>query len=956
MNNDVYEELDEAKAELVKLREQYRVKVDLSERLKRAHDDQLSNNKEANSKLEKLARDLNEKVDEISAAKQMNDELKSKLTEKEAFIKDLSSAHDKFRFDFNEKFHKCEEDNKVLASSLDDANAKNMDQEKQIHGLKQEIEGVKRVLATSEKKVTETENSAKMSKERREDVWLRLEEENRKFEDQLKWKKEQFGHLEEAHKKLRDEFKMREKEWEKEKNALLDDANAKNMDQEKQIQSLKQEIEEVKKVLANLEKNRSETKKSATISKEGREDLCLRLEEENRKFEDQLKWKKEQFGHLEEAYKKLRNEFNMKENEWEKEKNVLVDDISSLQMNLESQIRISQDLQRRLEMCNDALAHAESKKKLLEVELLESRTGFDNICGEYEEAKSSFEDLITQRGQEIANLRSSLGTKEILYKEMEYQFKKMEQEKQDLLVSIKELQEEQIHEARIISSSSKLQNKLKSLENVHKGCSINLKAKESEWRSEMEKLTEELDFCREELKSKDMSLNELKMELKDCDSLMMKLELINEETSLMLLILKLEFSEARLGLVEELEKKKGVLKRVQSDLEEEREKVIILSKKVQILEEIQFPLQEELERLKEMLKESSTCQVQSEEQIRSDLEKVHEALDRANEELYEKYCEANEIEFELQIWKSMAEKLEINLEQNHRMRREVEASLLAQMDVEVNLKQEKESLGYLLEEKEKRIEDLQQQLVDVNENTKVEKIASPEISKSTNYNHDKENLHQLVEEKEQRIYDLQQLVTSLEHEFESSTGSFSSRLSQMQKEMKFFQESWEKIKEAEVLKEIEIQEKNLMIVELENDLCNLQQTDERQDKTIFDSETKMQEIQAELVKKDLEVIRLEKIIKKLKEDSTKLSKENKNLADTMCLLHERIERLSVEDMKLMGSLGKIVETIDIDGPREVGWNSDDDEDSRENMQTFSSPLKKVEAIHGERSPFRVINN
>ncbi|KAL0431839.1 UNVERIFIED_CONTAM: hypothetical protein Sradi_0809900 [Sesamum radiatum] len=884
----VYEELDEARAEIEKLREELRVKAGLAESLKRAHNEQLSKNKEASSKLEKLAQELSEKDYEISTARGMCEELRSSLTEKESIIKNLSSAHDRLRVDCNEKLRRCEEENKALGSALDDANAKNMDQERLISALKQEVEGVKRLLSFSQKKCSETENRTEVSKEtgQREDVFVKLEEESRKFEDQLKWKKEQFGHLEEAHKKLRNEVRMKEKEWEKEKAELLDG-------------------------------------------------------------------------------------------------------ISSLETKLESQTRISQDLQHRLEMCNQALAHAESKRKLLEVQLLESRTSFDSVCAEYEDAKLNFENLTAQRDQEIASLRSSLGTKEILYREMEYQFKKLEQEKHELLVSVKELQEAQIRVAGT-SSSSKLQNKLKSLEQVHKGCSTNLKAKESEWRSQMEKLSEELNCCRSALKSRDTSLNELNRELEACDSLILKLELLNQETSLVLLVLKSEFREAQLrladnrscmdlknikmqenvnDLLEQLENKKAALTSVQQDLEEEREKVVTLSKKVQTLEELQFPLQKELERLKEMLKESKTCQLQSEEQvlqIQSDLEKVHDALDRANGELYEKFCEANQIEFELQIWKSIAEQLEENLKQNHQMRREVEASLLAQTEVELNLKQEKESLSHQLEENEKRIDDLQQQLVEVNESVKVVENAGAETETSFGNaeggrqieKHEAENLHQLVEEKDQRIYDLQQLVASLEQEFDSSTASFSSRLSQMQTEMNGLRKSWEQIKAAEVFKEVEIQEKNVMIVELETDLGS--------------SKAKIQEIEVRLEKKELELGRLvceleakistsDETIKKLTQNSMNLSSENKNLVNSMDSLSERVERLTAEDMQLMESLGKIVQAIDVSRPSQPGFNSDDEDDDdpvKENMSIIvSSPLmKRVEAIHdNERSPLRAIN-
>lgn len=859
----VYAELEEAKAEIERLREQYRLKAELAEGLKRANNDQVGKSKEAISKLEKLSEELKEKECEIYTARQMYDELKSNLAEKESIIRHVTSAHDKLRLDSNEKLHKFEEENRALASALDDSNAKNFDQEQQISTLKQEVEGVKRLLNFSEKKCSESESRTAANKDLgvREGAFFKLEEEKKKLEDQLKWKKEQFVHLEEAHEKLRKEFKMREKEWEKEKAELLHG-------------------------------------------------------------------------------------------------------ISSLETKLDSQTRISQDLQHRFEMCNNALAHAETKRKVLELQLLETRTSLDSVCAEYDEAKSNFEDLAMKRDQEIANLRSSLGTKDILYKEMEYQFRKMENEKQELLISLKEFQEAQIRESSF-SSASKLQSKLKSLEQLHKGCSPHLKAKESEWRSQMEKLSQELNYFKSEVESKDSSLNELNKELEACDSLTVKLELLNQETSLMLLVLKSEFSQHSctdlknkqvednmFDLMQELEQKKAAVNTVQEDLEEEREKVVILSKKVQTLEELQFPLQKEVDRLKEMLKESASSQMHSEEQmliIQDDLKKVREALDRADEELYEKFCEANEIEFELRIWQSVAEQLEANLKQNHQMRREVEASLIAQTGVELHLKQEKESLSRELEEKDREIDDLQQQLVEVTENLPLNaegKALEGDLL-----------LHQLVEEKDQRISDLQQLVSSLEHEFESSSSSFSSKLSRMQKETNVLRESWEKIKADAVMKEVEIQEKNIVIVELEDDLRNLTQRLDQQDKNLVDSEKRIQEIEDQLQKKDGEIEGLEcelaskistseKIIKTLTENGRMLSLENQNLMNMIESLSEKMDKLTVEDLQLMEKLGNIVQSL-----------PGDDDEEQENINIFSSPMKKVEASYDERSPLRnIINN
>ncbi|EPS72904.1 hypothetical protein M569_01847 [Genlisea aurea] len=827
----VYEELDEAKAEIERLREQCRVKTELSEGLKRANSEEASKNKEASSRLEKLSQKLEEKDHELADAMKMSEDFKSSLTEKERIIRDLSSRYDKLRFDCNEKLHNLEEENRALGLSLDEANGKNMDQERTVCALRQELEGIKTVLSVSKNKSLET---SKISKE---------------FSD--------------------------------------------------------------------------------------REDGFSKLEDENRRFEDRLKWKTEQFSHLQEAHDKLKNEFQKSEKEWENDRSGLVGVISGLETNLESQTRISRDLEYRLQMCNQALAHSESKRKTLEVQLSESKTCFDNICAEYDDARSGFENLSAKRDKDIATLRSCLSTKEILYKEMEYQFRKLEQEKQELSVSLKELQEAQIHEGGF-SSASKLQKKLKSLESLHKSCEVSLKARESEWTSQMDKLSEELNCCRSELKNRDVTLGELKKELQSCDSLMLKLEVMNHEYSLTQLVLKSEFSEAQLRffddrshlnlqnkklqqdilvLVEQIESKKAAIVSVEKDLEEEREKVSSLSKRVQVLEELQSPLQKEVERLKGMLE---NCQLESQEHvalIEGDLKKVCDALGRANEELYDKFCEASEIEFELMIWKSLAGKLEEILKQNKQMRGEMEASLLSQTEIELTLKQEKESLR-------QQLEGLQLQLDEINEEKGKE-----------------ETLHQIVEEKDQRIFDLQQLVASLEQEFETSSNSFSSKLSQMQKEIHILRESGEKIKEAEICKEMEIQEKNIMIKELGKELLN--------------SEMKTQEIRDELESKIVEIHTLQnrlRVADAAIKNTIQLSSEKEDVINRMGCLYQRMQQITREDQQLMENWGKLVKTL-----------SADSQQRRNDNQENTTPIKfrqtkPEEVLHeDQRPPFRPIN-
>ncbi|TMW93368.1 hypothetical protein EJD97_011828 [Solanum chilense] len=1260
----VHEALDEAKLEIEKLRANYQSKAELCENLKRVNNELLTKNQEANLKVEKLTHELSGKEDELAVTEQLHEAIESKLKEKESAVKHLSSTNDKLRADIaemlrkfeeenrglalaldganstnmdqeqqirsleqeieglrasasqkkkslevderraeaskelrnsddmllemeqenrkltdqlkwrNEQFihleeahgklrqqlQKCEEEKQGLALSLDGANSTNVDQERQIRSLKKEIEGLREFVSASQKKSSEAEKRAKASKELRhsDDMLFEIEEENRKLEEQLKWKKEQFSYLEDAHGKLKQQLSKYEEDS-RGMALALDGANAINLDQEQQIRSLKQEIEGLREFVSSSRKRSSEAEKRAKTSKELRhnDDMLLDMEEEIKKLADQLKWKKESFSHLEEAHGRLRQQHQEEGKEWAKERSTLLDEISKLQTKLDSQLRISKDLESRLWMCNQALAHEESKKKLLEVQLTESKTSFNSVCAEYEESKSIIESLTSQRDKEIANLRDILGSRDTLHKEMEYQFRRVEQENHELMTSLRELQEAKIQEAGASSSLSKLRNKLRGLEQVHKDCFGNLKAKEAEWASKLEKLTEELDICKFTVQSKDTLITELREELETCELLTLQLTLQNEETSMMLLVLKCQFFEIHQRIADdyasmELEKREGVenistlikqlntkneaLVRVQEDLEEEREKVVLLSEKIESLnseEQQQLPLQREVDTLKEMLKEASTSQSHLKEQVlhtKSDLEQVRDALDRANEELAESFEEGNELEFELQVWKSVAEKLKANLEENLQMRRQIEASLLAQADVEFDLKQERESLELELAEKDTRVNELQQQLFDqkreqtalLSENIEDKKTSQDlqkevqyleqewvrkelegailaqveaetkhkkekeslhqiveekdhriydllkeveyleqewvtkdlesaifehveaetqhkkekeslhqlveekdhrinvlqkevvyleqewvrkelegkeveyleqewvrkelegaifaKVEAETKHKKEKESLRQLVEEKNHRIYDLQRLVNSLENEFESSTSSFSASLSEMQAEVDMFHKTWETMRTEEILKEIEIQMRNLVIVELENEFCKLQKEVEHLEKHVSNSVGKRTKLEAEMEAKRSEIdvlqFKLEKQVRssdiviknlrkekaKLLEDVMKLSSDKDKLLDTFTDLSERISRMSKEDMQLAGSLERMVQNCDSRMPgTDLKWDNEfydpvKENNSRHPSTPTSTSTKRLEAILDERSPLRSLNN
>ena len=68
----VYEELDEAKAEIEELKAQLRAKTDSLENLKKSHNAQVNQIQEARFKAENLNQKLLQQADEISEAKHNN--------------------------------------------------------------------------------------------------------------------------------------------------------------------------------------------------------------------------------------------------------------------------------------------------------------------------------------------------------------------------------------------------------------------------------------------------------------------------------------------------------------------------------------------------------------------------------------------------------------------------------------------------------------------------------------------------------------------------------------------------------------------------------------------------------------------------------------------------------------------------------------------------------------------
>ncbi|XP_021865964.2 uncharacterized protein At4g38062 [Spinacia oleracea] len=396
------------------------------------------------------------------------------------------------------------------------------------------------------------------------------------------------------------------------------------------IKSQYDENEALKAIVSELKKKNINAKKDINQCEGQGGNLLEELVDRQRKVEDELKWKVEQFKHLEEAYEKLRDQFRVSKTEWGSEKSSLVDEISKLQESLDEGNRTAEGLRNQLAMCKQALENEEIRRKKFEEQVCEMKSLLESVT--QNEGFEGKECSVAENGEEeVANLRHTLRVKEMDYKDMEYRVKKLERENEELLASIKELQEAHIPRAVPTPSSwAKLKNRLKSLELSHRECSANLRVKEAEWSYKADKMNQVIE--------------DLRKELEGCNSTLTQLKMQNEELSLMLQLMRSEGLEDREG---------GV-----AQLMEQLEKI----------REEKLAMQEDLEKLRE------------------ELEDVCDALDKIDSELTDQTNEKSELEFELQNWISIAAHLEMQVTGSQVMRRDLEYSLIEQAEVEEMLK------------------------------------------------------------------------------------------------------------------------------------------------------------------------------------------------------------------------------------------------------------------------------
>ncbi|RDX60401.1 hypothetical protein CR513_61456, partial [Mucuna pruriens] len=896
---NVYAELDDAKAEVEKLKAECRVMTQLFEGLKKDRSQEFQKFEETRQRAEEQAHELDLKSEEIHELKKILQDLKSSLLEKETCISQMCSESKKIQASSADRLLKLEESNKELALALDEVRAMNDSLEQNVCVSTKEILNLRALLLAAENKCSEAKEKAQQ----------------------------------------------------------------------------------------------------ATMLKR-RDDVILQLEEENISVQDKIKWRNEQFKHLEEAHEKLQVEFQLSKEEWDKEKSALLEEMSSLQIRLDSQTRNVEGLQSRLEMCNHALAHEESKRKLLEAEISEFKTSFEVVYSQYEEKKSEIQQLSILRNDEIAGLRNSLGEKDMVVREQERKIVQLEQDNKELGDSLKELREAQINNGGANSLTSKLRNKLRRLEEVHKSCTSILKSKESQWDDKVAKMEADIVTYKSTLTSKEEEIRKLQMELENCCYIV-------EENRMALLIFKSELVEAySKSFSADPDKAFGI---------KENENMVLISTEqlkmkescLKTMAQQHSLLEEELEQQKKRLEESSEGQLILKEQLlqmeytlQYERSAVSEALEMLELEIASKNDELSRLDCAVQDWKSTGETLKVSCEEIQGTSKKMETSLLSHIENEQALQQANENLLCIVKDQEKKTEDLLLQIASL-ENCNAEKIKEAE-----RYKQEKEDLIQIVEEKDCCIKDLQKDVAfvclkqeSMEKKLKDAIHAqldaekalkqekeiFLKIKDEKDRTVKHFQElataseqdlldalcfsfskqveKWVEIsvlsdalKNAEYLAKLEIEEKNTRIVKSEESL--------------FHSKQEAKQLQASLEAMKFKDERLtdkqqtmEYIITELKFENENLLRDIINLStkreDMLAHFEDicgRIGELSSEDMQLMEMLGNVLDTS-VD-ENEIAMRSvvcDKPHDSaRDSANGLLLPptIKKTEENVDGRSPLR----
>lgn len=180
-----------------------------------------------------------------------------------------------------------------------------------------------------------------------------------------------------------------------------------------QMDEMKAQVETLKRALQDVENTLSEESalrfKAECALKECkvREKSLLKLEQDGKVLQAEVKWRNEQFESLENAHNKLKDQFHDGLNMWASEKTALLKEIEILTEKVQSREIVIHDLLSQVKLTQQSLAHEENCRKLLEFQLADAKAGYDSMSAEYVAVQAILDNLRENSKKELAFLKDA---------------------------------------------------------------------------------------------------------------------------------------------------------------------------------------------------------------------------------------------------------------------------------------------------------------------------------------------------------------------------------------------------------------------------------------------------------------------------------------------------------------------------------------------------------------------
>ncbi|XP_054808751.1 uncharacterized protein LOC129310873 [Prosopis cineraria] len=335
-----------------------------------------------------------------------------------------------------------------------------------------------------------------------------------------------------------------------------------------------------------------------------------------------------------------------------------------------------------------------SEVEKLKAELREKTESFKDLkkshdaqVDEINEAKLMHEDLRRDLENKESMIKHISSANDKLRETYEERLRTLEDEKRSLVSALEEAKEAaclSIHRKKSLEAEKSLRaanedEKFKKLlvqEN-------RMKEEQVTWKKEqLENLEEAHVEQQAEISPNEDPELETYTLLDDISSLQMKLHFQTKTLER----LEHEFRMSKQALTHE----ESIKKQLENQLSESLDSSIIeLKLENEELSVTLLVLQQAISEAQAMDKDDSNNEEIELEMYKEKLEEACDALDKAVIELDELIYEGNELECEVETWKLACERLKNDLEESHAKRKELEASLLAQVVFGESLKQER---------------------------------------------------------------------------------------------------------------------------------------------------------------------------------------------------------------------------------------------------------------------------